>query len=320
MQKNLFQIGKNPSLWPQNKAGVLEIATQWYNPERVEINLNAITQLPHGTIQPPQETNFELPAGERPLIDSIGFCVAVNSINYMFWKLEEQQFIRYEHHGFVGALGMTNAFQKAWIDPKSPIRKAVDEKKPLTLKNVQELFGDIPEPMGRVDILNEVLTHPEFWTLCQQLEQNIQTEQGFSTEQAHLLATHFPQAYGDRVLKKAQLAISAVWREGVNEGYRQNKTTPLNCDLTAFADYQIPNVLRSLGILNYAPDLAETIDNQHLILENSIDEKAIRAASILAVEQLAQAQQAHVADVDYWLWLNRKQPKTPFHLTVTTQY
>jgi hypothetical protein len=307
-----------PSLWPTTKAGVIDVARDWYNPARVAINLDAIARLPAGTIEAPGETNFTLPIGERPLRESVAFCVAVNAINHMFWKVEDGQFIRYGQNGQIGALAMTDAFQKAWANEASPIRRAVDAGIPLSAGDVVAIFGDIPDVDGRVTILNEVLTHEGFWGICAELESAMDMG-AIGTAEAARLAEVFPVAYGDGVLKKAQLAVSAVWRAGMSETQKMG-TAPIACELTAFADYQIPNVLRAMGILDYAPDLAGAIDSQQPIGENSVDERALRGAAILAVEKLARAQGRHVADVDYWLWLNRKAPTTPFHLTVTNAY
>lgn len=174
----------------------------------------------------------------------------------------------------------------------------------------------MPDADGRVRILNEVLLSPKLQELAY-LATSVfdrHTRQEFDTTFANRLATAFPEGYADEVLKKPQLAVSALWREARARGFQGQ------CNLTGFADYQIPNVLRAMGLITYAPDLAAHIDSQQLIEANSVDERAIRAVAILGLEALAQAQGVGVADVDYWVWEKRKEPKTPFHLTLTTAY
>lgn len=305
-----------PSLWPTDKAGVMAVAHDWYEPSRVAINEQAIATLPAGTIVAPEHTSLTIKVSEDPrsLADSMEYSIAHNSINHMFWSLDANgAFQRYQKDGVVGATLMTNLFSAAWHDPDSPLQQA-RRGTPMSVADVRAMFGDIPDPEGRARILNEVLTHPELRKIGQNLAEDAQLGVTFDTHHAWQLAELFPQAYGDEVLKKSQLAISAAWRNAREHGQHPD------CDLTAFADYQVPNVLRALNLLHYAPDLAAQIDDYRLIGENSVDERAIRGASILAVEQLAAQQGVNVADVDYWVWAKRKEPKTPFHLTVTDAY
>lgn len=309
MKNNQFAIKTN-SLWPKNKNEVLQVCNKWYNSNVVAVNHTAIANLPVGQITPPPvgETNLELCVGT--LQEAAEFAVAMNSINYMFWSKDTNgDFVRYQNNNQIGALAMCEAFKNAWDDPDSPLSKARTGIE-LTAENIVQMFGDIPAPESRAAVLNEVLCGPQLKNFAQNLENN----PSFTTETAHLLADLFPTAYGDEVLKKSQLAVSAIWREARMRGSDQL------CDVTAFADYQIPNVLRALGVLTYDDQLAARIDSGALIEENSMEERAIRAASILAVEELAKAQNVSVADVDYWIWLKRKEPKTPFHLTITTAY
>lgn len=305
------------SLWPRDKEGVIKVAQDWMDSARVAIDTVAISKLPAGEITAPKhgDTNLEL-AGAVPLQSACEYGIAMNSINYMFWsKGASGEFIRYQQQGTIGALAMTAAFQAAWSDPQSPIAQARDAKVPLTVGDIQAVFGAMPEPESRVRILNEVLLSPrltEFGARAAAIAAG--SEGDFNTELAAELADAFPQAYGDGVLKKAQLAVSGLWREASSRGFHGA------CELTAFADYQIPNVLRAMGLITYAPDLAARIDAGEIIEANGPDEKAIRGASIIAIEILAQQQGVSVADVDYWIWLKRKEPSTPFHLTYTDAY
>lgn len=300
------------SQWPTNKTEVLLVCKSWYNPSLVKIDQEAIKLLPAGEIVPPPvgDTNLEQLEATVDLQAVSEFAIAMNSINYMFWsKTEKDGFVRYQNNGVVGALAMTEAFKRAWVDPNSAIASARTGR-PLSEGDVVDIFGSIPDPSGRTRILNEVLLGEKL----QQIANDIVQDNKFNTELASRLAQTFPKSYGDAVLKKSQLAVSAIWREARIRGFDGN------CDLTAFADYQIPNVLRSLGILKYSDELANKIDQGLLIEEHSAEEQAIRSASILAIEELSIVQNVSVADVDFWIWLKRKEPKTPFHLTNTTAY
>lgn len=98
--------------------------------------------------------------------------------------------------------------------------------------------------------------------------------------------------------------------------------------LTAFADYKVPQVLRQLGILTYTPALADRIHRRDLIAAGSVEEIEIRAATVWACEWIRQALSAAGAsytasDVDWALW-NQGQSlpvgTEPYHRTVTPFY
>jgi hypothetical protein len=98
--------------------------------------------------------------------------------------------------------------------------------------------------------------------------------------------------------------------------------------LTAFADYKVPQVLRAVGILRYRDDLAATIRRRELIPAGSVPEIEIRAATIWGCEVLRQALARHgrdftAAEVDWLLW-NQGQhlpgATEPYHRTRTVYY
>lgn len=64
---------------------------------------------------------------------------------------------------------------------------------------------------------------------------------------------------------------------------------------TCDADYRVPVVLRELGVLGYAPALAEAVDSRRELAAGSQEEVEIRAATVEAVERLRRAMQARLA-------------------------
>lgn len=98
--------------------------------------------------------------------------------------------------------------------------------------------------------------------------------------------------------------------------------------LTAFADYKLPQLLRRVGAIAYAPSLAAQVDSYTLIPAGSPPEVEIRAATLWAVEllrrELAQrGVERTAAEIDYRLW-SESQAKTPderpYHRTRTIYY
>jgi hypothetical protein len=94
-------------------------------------------------------------------------------------------------------------------------------------------------------------------------------------------------------------------------------------ELTAFADYRLPQVLREFGAINYSKDLAEWIDNLVLIPAGSREEIEIRAATIWAIELIRQKLKKYTAgQIDNTIWLvSQENPgRKPHHRTYTIFY
>jgi hypothetical protein len=99
-------------------------------------------------------------------------------------------------------------------------------------------------------------------------------------------------------------------------------------ELTAFADYKLPQILRRFGILVYDPVLAERVDARELIAAGSEEEIEIRALTIRAVELLRQelerrGQSFFACQLDWWLWERSQHlppDAKPYHRTRTVFY
>lgn len=105
-------------------------------------------------------------------------------------------------------------------------------------------------------------------------------------------------------MKRAQIAaldLSVAWQS--------NGHPPLAGleELTAFADYRVPQALRHLGILQLASPFAERIESEEEMPAGSEEEVELRAATIHAVDRmvrvLAMRQvKATAWEVDWYLW------------------
>lgn len=246
------------------------------------------------------------------LRNAIGFLLILNAQNFRFWDLKDGKFIRYSYEGTVGALGMRKAFDLAWGDCST----ARDLYWALCRHGIAGIFGDIPAKRERKAIMEEMLreSHAEF--LSAKLAIRANEDRKFTLEDARDIAEAFPVSYADPYLKKAQLTLAEIAGFGAETGLA------IDCsELTLCADYQLPRVLRALGVFQYSEDLARMIDSQVLIEQGSAEERALRAATILAGEMMAKAFGTTPAAVDNFLWTNRSLAGTaPFHLTETTAY
>lgn len=94
------------------------------------------------------------------------------------------------------------------------------------------------------------------------------------------------------------------------------------------ADYKIPQVLRSLGILEYSEELANKIDSLKSIIHDSEEEIEIRANMLYAIEMIKKELllnkiKMSSIGIDNYLWLlskNKTHKDKPHHLTITTYY
>lgn len=121
-------------------------------------------------------------------------------------------------------------------------------------------------------------------------------------------------------LKRAQLLVSDI-----------NQVLPISKieELTAFADYKLPQILRHHKVITYEPALAERIDSQVEVLPGSEEEVEIRAATIIAIELIKERlEQAGnlctAAQIDSQLWLLAKaidkSQMQPYHRCRTICY
>lgn len=145
-----------------------------------------------------------------------------------------------------------------------------------------------------------------------------------------LLVEHFP-TFRDKVtfkgkevyfLKRAQIFTSDLSFVGLAE----LKLTNLN-HLTAFADYKLPQILESFGVLTYSPELNADIVGETPIQAGSLKEIELRASSVVAIERIRDemtelGRDITINELDWILWVKAKETSftKPHHKTVTTFY
>jgi len=126
------------------------------------------------------------------------------------------------------------------------------------------------------------------------------------------------------LMKRAQICaldLSIAW-EAAGHGMLDGLD-----ELTAFADYRVPQALRQLGILRLDPALAGPIDRQELLEPGSPGEVEIRAATIQAVERMklaltrsGRAVPTWKLDVHLWTLARGDGVAVEHHRTLTTNY
>ncbi|KAK7186520.1 hypothetical protein DPSP01_002047 [Paraphaeosphaeria sporulosa] len=86
-----------------------------------------------------------------------------------------------------------------------------------------------------------------------------------------------------RFLKRAQIFVADLWAAFEGEGYGEFNDID---KITMFADYRVPQILHSLGLISYCPPLEGRIRRGEIIESGHSWEVQIRGCSIWAIELL----------------------------------
>lgn len=258
-----------------------------------------------------------------------------DAINFCYWPDpgKERWVVEYPKGQISkgGWLTMTLCFTRALKEGK-PLWDA-NYLKNLDKKEAQESFRscnstEIPLLEERVKCLNEVGT-----VLLEKYNgqaKNIIEEVNFDAiDLVKIIVRDFPSFCdisnfnGKEIpfLKRAQIFPWDLSLMFNNKSF--GRLSRVN-ELTAFADYKVPQMLRRLGLIRYLPELANKIDNLVPIKSGSQEEVEIRSATIWGVEFLRQEiNGATASEIDSALWETSQDANTqekPYHRTRTVYY
>lgn len=298
-----------------------------YCPALAVVNYEAISQL-----TPPVSSSLQghgLAVQDPNLWDNAlattVYILAMNSLNYQFWDLTpDNRMTRYAHEGNTGAVALGAGFAALWAAaaPQCPITRGTLElciqnlRSDVTALGLPSAFGDIPARASRVRLLKEMCNPARLLNVAEHLVNRMKFEGELSWVDAQYLANLFPLSYEDPYLKKAQLALMLIAGQ-----WHAVHGSEIHLDVSAAADYQLPKVLRALGLLTYSEELAHDVDAGTPLPVESDKERAIRAATLHACDALAQHFGTGIQAVDFWLWSQRNvAANARFHLTETTWY
>ncbi len=243
--------------------------------------------------------------------ENIRYILGLHSINFQYWDMTPQNiYTRYSHNEKIGAIASYEGYGKLY----SSIILANKQIETLTHEMMRDFFGSIPSLHGRIIILKESLNKTLFELAYQVIMNDVVKNNLVDTTTAQKIADILPKSYSDPFLKKIQLALFEIYE------LLKFKYPKLQVDLTVAADYQIPKVLNFLGILNYNQNIATKIANKVMIPEDSKEEMSIRAAAILACEEISKIHNLPTGYVDKYLWEQRNNTNDNFHLTRTNRY
>jgi hypothetical protein len=325
---------------------VEEIHTVWMNvileslqpviaqSEHVRLDLEALSRFSREIVTANQDAStwnnaYHFSDGTEK---TVAYVLVLDALNFCFWGDPRWQVVR-DGQTLSGYLALAAALKRAIIE-KIPITDArflseISEKK---LSQILRGQGRLHLWEKRLEILRETgaVLLKKYQGHAHYL---VEAAQQSAVRLIQLLAQDFPsfrdeatyKGKGVLFFKRAQILAADLY--GAFYGRRWGAFDDLD-QLTAFADYKLPQVLRHLGILQYDPSLAGKIDRQELLMPGSPEEVEIRAHTLWAVELLrrklaAQNYPWHAYEIDWMLW-NLGQDDAyrvkPYHRTITIYY
>jgi len=266
---------------------------------------------------------------------TVAYLLVLDSINFCFWpkpgayKWE----VQYKSETLSGYYALAASLKKA-IESGIPITKAdyLSELSLDTLKQVLGGKGEFQLVEERVRILNELgkFFAKEFNGEAKRL---VEAAENSALNLVGLLVENLlsfrdkAEYYGTKIYfyKRAQIFAADLYGAFAGKDWGYFKDID---QLTAFADYKLPQVLRHVGILQYSPSMEHKVDHGIFLESGSPEEIEIRANTIWAVELIRQeltkmGKELRAFEIDWILWNlgQESQFKTkPYHKTVTIYY
>nr|BBH92526.1 hypothetical protein KTA_07250 [Thermogemmatispora argillosa] len=267
---------------------------------------------------------------------SVNWILLLDALNFCFWpeKGQPRWSITYRGEQLSGYWAEAAALTRA-VEEGRPVWDAAYlrdmSREELALIFRSEDGVEIPlfeERLSHVHEVGRVLVE----RFNGQFSQAVAQAAGSAVRLVQLLVEAFP-SFRDvahyrqrevRFLKRAQICVADL--HALFRGQRWGAFSDLE-QLTIFADYKLPQVLRHFGVLEYDPSLAERIDRQEPLPAGSEEEIEIRATTVWACELLRQALATRglflkAIEIDQQLWLlsQRLPDMRPYHRTRTIYY
>lgn len=264
----------------------------------------------------------------------IALAFVYNSINFCYWG-EPKWTVQVNGNFYDGSSGMLRAVKMAiengfnLLDPRYLKDLSEDDLAKILKSNVE-----IPLFQERLNLLRELGKN-----LLEKYEgvfkNVVEKADGEAVKIVELLAKDFPKVFNDianyhgqevKFYKRAQLVPAHLF-DFLKFGLISISLNGYN-ELTAIADYKVPQLLRKFGILEYTNELARKINNKIEIPSGSDEEIEIRANTIWAIELATKIlrekfSQANAVKVDAIFWFKgqiKSSDDKPYHRTKTIWY
>lgn len=318
--------------------GVLEsTARVMEQADHVKINVDRLTEL----CREWKETFPSVPAWNDRVHWSDGsartanFVLLLDALNFCFWPDPGKPKWKVSYQGELhdGYMALAASLKKA-IEGGDKLYEA-ERMASVTKSELEHIFrGEKMIPMLEERVANvreagRVLLERYDGSFANAVE----SAQNSAVTLTRLLVEQFPSFKDEAVYKgavvkfykRAQITVTDLIGsfDGKGLGFFQDAG-----QLTAFADYKIPQVLEALNILEYSSELAERLERYELLPSGDPREVEIRAGMVWAVERISQELrgQGRVVlpyELDWFLWRLGQSPslgEKPYHRTRTIFY
>ncbi|MFA6421935.1 MAG: queuosine salvage family protein [Candidatus Buchananbacteria bacterium] len=264
----------------------------------------------------------------------IAYIFVISAINFCYWS-EPKWTIEDQGKFYDGFFGLLKATKRAIKDGFNLLD--ANYLKNLTKEDLAEILkGNVEIPLfdERLEILKklgEIIIEKYNGSFSEVIIKS----DGDALKLLEILASDFPEIFNDvanyhgqevKLFKRAQILIAHLF------DLKENKIIDIDLtgydDLTACAEYKVPQSLRKFKILEYSNELADKIDNKIEIIQGSDEEIEIRANTIWAVELATRILKekfpeinATMVDHIFWFKGQKKSPDDkPYHRTKTIWY
>jgi hypothetical protein len=266
---------------------------------------------------------------------TLAYLLVLDAINFCFWPPpgRDKWEISHEQSAYSGYYALSVSLKKA-LESGIPLTDARFLAS-LTLHQMKEILSGrgvlqlIEQRLENLRELGRVLLE----NYDGKASQLVAAARCSAVALARLLATNLTSFrdeavyQGEKVFfyKRAQLLAADIHGAFAGKGWGSFGDVE---ELTAFADYKLPQVLRHVGVLDYSAPLAKRIDELIYLDPGSPEEVEIRANTIWAVEMIRQelerlGRKLRAFEIDWILW-NLGQDdefrQKPYHRTVTIFY
>ncbi len=265
----------------------------------------------------------------------VSYLLILDSLNFCFWpgSRKAKWQIEYQSRTLSGYYALAVSLKRA-MESGIPITRA-EYLAELSLGELKQILGGkgelqlLQDRLHIVNSLGKVLLEAYSGKARNLLEaagnSAIKLVLLLSEKLASFRDVAEYRGHGVFFFKRAQILAADLY--GAFQGKDWGRFDDMD-QLTAFADYKLPQVLRHLGILRYSNALAQKVDQQIVLDPGGSEEVEIRANTIWVVELIRQelermGRRLRAFEIDWILWNmgQREEFKVkPYHRTVTIFY
>ncbi|KAI5698471.1 hypothetical protein M8J76_004090 [Diaphorina citri] len=277
--------------------------------------------------------------------DFMDWIFVIDSLNFCFWKSpnQVQWSVTYEDVTYTGYFALCAALKKAKdnginiSDPKVNVKLSIDQFKDI-LKGDNEALPHLVEERHKFLVENSNILIGKYQG---SFENVVKKANSSATKLLSIVIEDFPMAF----YKRAQILVADLhFCANSTSAEDSSELNPrlASCtfhdihELTMFADYRVPQVLKYFGILEYSETLMKALNQTEFKDPDSTFESELRGNSIEAVERIVatmrqlngateQSKSINAVSVDVFLWNYRREhveeiDREPYHRVISVYY